>query len=140
MTALHPSPTAISTTAPTIPHWVVAIVLFGALLTAAGGVIALVRPEMLLAPGERMTAAANVYAGYLVSRDLALAGALLAALALRARPTLAGFMWLAALTQGIDTVVDATTGRTWLVPVVFVVGVAFLIGALRLKATAPSNR
>ena len=140
MTELHPSTTATTTTAPTIPRWVAAIVLLGALLTAAGGVIALVHPEMLLGPGEPMNAAASVYAGYLVSRDLALACVLLVTLVLRARPALAGFMWLAALTQGIDAVVDATTGRTSLVPVVVVVGVAFLVGALRLKAAAPAIR
>jgi hypothetical protein len=116
-----------------IPGWVSAIVVLGALLTAAGGIVAQVRPTLLLSAGERMSAAADVYAGYLVSRNLALAIMLVATLLLRARRTLAGLMMLTALIQVIDAIVDAAGGRSTLVPGVLVLGVAFLAGAARLS-------
>jgi hypothetical protein len=120
-----------------LPWWVAIIVILGALLTAAGGLIALFRPEMLLAPGQPMTDAAYVYAGYLISRNLALAAMLLIGLALHTRRgaywALVGLLLLTALVQVLDAVVDATTGRVALVPVVLIVGVAFLVSALRLS-------
>ena len=121
---------------PAIPGWVSAIVVLGALLTAAGGIVAQVRPTLLLSAGERMSAAADVYAGYLVSRNLALAVMLVATLLVRARRTLAGLMVLTALIQVIDAIVDATGGRSTLVPGVLVLGVAFLAGAARLSPRA----
>lgn len=118
------------TSSKAIPWWVGAIVLIGALITAAGGVIALVKPEILT--GAPMNSAAYVYAGYLISRDLGLALALVATLILRMRRELAGLMLLTALIQVIDILVDATTGRLSILPAIIVVGAAFLIGALRL--------
>lgn len=122
--------------APALPWWVATIVILGALLTAAGGLIALVRPELLLAPGQPMSDAAYVYAGYLISRNLALAALLLILLAFHARRgacgALVGLLLLTALVQMLDALVDATTGRVALVPVVLIVGVAFLVSALRL--------
>ncbi|GEM_PF-6969019 len=41
-------------------------------------------------------------------------------------------MLLSALNQFIDVIVDAATGRLFLLPALIIVGVAFLIGALRL--------
>lgn len=120
-----------ATTVP-IPWWVAAIVILGAVLVAAGGLFALVRPETLLEAGDHMNAAANVYAGYLVSRNLALSGMLLAMLVLRARRMLSGLMVLTALVQVTDAVVDATTGRVSLLPIILVFAAAFLIGARRL--------
>ncbi len=121
---------------PPLPRWVTVIVILGALLTAAGGVIALAHPETLLGPGEHMNQAAHVYAGYLVSRNLALAVVLLAVLALGARRALTGLMVYTALAQLIDAVVDAATGRAALLPVVLVFAVAFLVGAARLSGPA----
>lgn len=118
---------------PSIPGWVSTIVVLGALLTAAGGIVAQVRPTLLLSAGERMTAAAEVYAGYLVSRNLALAATLVATLLLRARRALVGLMVLTALIQVIDAIVDAAGGRVTLVPGVLVLAVAFLAGAARLS-------
>jgi hypothetical protein len=121
-----------NSTADRIPWWVVTIVILGALLTASGGILALVRPEMLVGSGVSMNQAASVYAGYLVSRDLALAAMLLATLALRAHRVLAGLMALTVLTQVIDAVVDATTGRTSLLPIILVFAVAYFIAAIRI--------
>lgn len=124
-----------SVTSP-LPRWVTAIVILGALLTAAGGIIALAHPETLLGPGDHMNQAAHVYAGYLVSRNLALAVVLLAVLALRARSALVGLMVYTALAQLIDAIVDAATGRAALLPVVLVFAAAFLVGAARLSGQA----
>ncbi len=123
-------------TSPSLPWWVATIVIIGALLTAAGGIFALVRPETLLEAGQHMNAAAHVYAGYLISRGLALALMLVTLLALRARRMLAGLMVLIALIQVIDAVVDATTGRAALLPIVLVFAAAFLLGATRLFGQA----
>jgi hypothetical protein len=120
-----------STTAE-VAWWIAAIVILGVLLTAAGGILALVHPETLVGSNAPMNQAAYVYAGYLVSRDLALAAMLLATLALRAYRMLAGLMILTVLTQVIDAVVDATTGRLSLVPIIVILAVAFLIGAIRI--------
>jgi len=116
-----------------IPWWVVTIVILGALLTASGGILALVRPDMLVGSGASMNQAAYIYAGYLVSRDLALAAMLLATLALRAYRVLAGLMALTVLTQVIDAIVDATTGRATLLPMILVFAVAYLIAAVRIR-------
>jgi hypothetical protein len=129
----EPRPTA------STPWWVSTIVILGALLTAAGGIIAQVHPALLLRAGDQVTPAAHVYAGYLVSRNLALAVMLLAVLVLRARRVLAGLMVLTAVIQLIDAVVDAAGGRWTLVPGVMVFGVAFLVGAVRLSAL-PDDR
>jgi hypothetical protein len=54
------------------PWWVTAIVILGSLLLIVGAMIALLRPQMLLSPDQPVTPAVRVYAGYLVSRNLAL--------------------------------------------------------------------
>jgi hypothetical protein len=113
-----------------IPWWVATIVILGALLTVTGGILALVRPEILA--GASMNQAAYVYASYLVSRDLALAAMLLATLVLRSYRVLTGLMLLTVLTQMIDAIVDATTGRASLLPAILVFAVAYLIAAARI--------
>jgi hypothetical protein len=122
-----------------ISWWIAAIVIAGILLTAAGGVLALLDPELLVGTGEPMNQAASTYAGYLVSRDLALAVMLLVMLVLQARQVLAGLMILTALTQVIDAVVDATTGRASLLPIILIFALAFLIGAARLLGRLPER-
>lgn len=111
------------------PGWLYACVIVGALLMALGGVIALINPAMLLAPGEPITAGVRVYAGYLVSRNIALAVMLMAMLAVRARRMLCGLMLLTALIQALDAILDARDGRWMLVPGVTVFAVVFLFGA-----------
>jgi hypothetical protein len=119
-----------------IPGWVVAAVILGALLMAMGGVIALVKPAMLVSPFDPINGAVRVYAGYLVSRNLAMATILLVALGLRARSALSILMVLTAFVQLLDAVLDLTEGRWILVPGVAVFAVVFFMGATRLSGHA----
>ncbi len=115
------------------PWWLVASVVVGALLMGAGGLIALLKPAMLVSPGDEITGAVRVYASYLVSRNLALAIMLLLALTLRARRVLGGLMFLTAVIQLLDAGLDAIEGRWPIVPGVLVFGVVFFIGAAWLS-------
>lgn len=112
-----------------IPWWLVATVVIGAVLAAVGGISAIVKPDMLLEPGQSMNDAATLYADYLVSRNIALAIMLLVMLALRARRPLAGLMVFTALVQLFDAVMDIVEGRLALLPILLVYAIAFLIGA-----------
>ena len=111
------------------PGWLYACVIVGALLMALGSVIALVNPGMLLAPGEPITSGVKVFAGYFVSRNIALSVMLLAMLAARARRMLCGLMLLTALVQALDALLDIRDGRYMLVPGVAVFALVFLFGA-----------
>jgi hypothetical protein len=115
------------------PWWLYVIVILGSLLMASGGVIALVNPAMLVAPGAQITDAVRVYAGYLVARNLTLAVMLLVVLALRVRGALGTLMVLTAFIQLFDAVLDITEGRFPLVPGVLVFAVAFFFGASRVS-------
>jgi hypothetical protein len=114
------------------PWWLATIVIIGALLMAAGGIIALVKPAMLLGPYEVINGATRVYAGYLVSRNIALAAMLLFMLAIRARGVLSSLMVLTAFIQLLDADMDILEGRWALVPGVLIYAIAFLVGAARL--------
>jgi hypothetical protein len=116
-----------------LPWWLTATVAVGALLMAAGGAIALAKPAMLVSPADPINEAVRVYAGYLVSRNLALAGLLLVALFMPARRMLSGLMVLTAIIQLLDAGVDAVEGRWAIVPGVLVFGIVFFIGASRLS-------
>src|SRR5579863_9654786 len=61
------------------------IAAFGALMLIAGALIALFHPAMLVSPRDEINGAVHTYAGYLASRNLALAIVLLAALSLGAK-------------------------------------------------------
>ncbi|MEO7060600.1 MAG: hypothetical protein ABI083_12835 [Lapillicoccus sp.] len=113
------------------------VVLVIAGLTAAGGVIAAVDPGMLIGTAAPETRATYVYAGYLVSRNLALAVALVALLALRARRMLAGALLLTALIQILDIVVDAATGRLALVPGLVVLTAALFAATVKASPEPP---
>jgi len=115
-----------------IPRWASVIVILGALLMAAGAIIALVHPAMMVSPGADINVAARVYAGYLVSRNLAIAMMLLVLLALRARAVLGGFMVLTGLIQVLDIGMDAVEGRWGLIPGILVFALVFLMGASRV--------
>jgi hypothetical protein len=120
------------------PAWLYVSVIVGAMLMGLGGVIALVKPGLLLGPGEVISSGVRVYAGYLVSRNLALAGMLLVLLFLRARQMLIGMMFLTGLIQMFDAVLDGFEGRWPIVPGVVVFAVVFFLGAQRLsKKTQP---
>lgn len=107
--------------------WLVAIVVLGAVLTAAGGLLAL-HPA-----GEHLNTAGQNYADYFLTRNLALAVLLLLMLALRARRVLAGLMILTALIQTLDAITATTTGRLGLVPIDLAFSAAFLISAAHLS-------
>ena len=105
------------------------IVLFGAVLLAFGAFLAIFNPALLVGRDEQMNNSARVFAGYLFSRNFALAVLLAGALALRARRVLGGFVTLTALIQFVDAAVDCYEQRWAVVPIVVLLGVAFLTAA-----------
>lgn len=107
--------------------WLVSLVVLGAALTAAGGLLA-IHPL-----GEHLNNAGQNYADYFLTRNLAMAVMLLLMLALRARRTLTGLMLLTALIQCLDAITASLTGRWGLVPIDLVFAVAFLLGAAHLS-------
>jgi hypothetical protein len=111
------------------PALVRVIVLLGAALLALGALLALFNPALLVGKGEPMNNAARVFAGYLASRNLSLATLLAVTLALRARKGLGSLITLTALIQFVDAAVDCYEQRWAIVPVVVVLGLAFLMGA-----------
>lgn len=115
------------------PWWLSASVILGALLMASGALIALVNPAMLVSAGAEINVAARVYAGYLVSRNLALAAMLLVMLGLRARGPLGSLMLLTACIQLLDAGMDCFEGRWTVVPGVLVFAIVFFIGAARIS-------
>ena len=128
----HPNSSAVSRRGP-LPWWIFLVVVLGALLMAAGGVIALVRPGMLVSPHDDINGAVHIYAGYLVSRNLALATMLLAMLTLRARSALGNLMVLTAFIQFLDVGIDCLEGRWAVVPGVLIFGLIFFMGAARIS-------
>src|SRR5277367_4255863 len=88
------------------PWWLQAIVLLGALLMAAGALIALLNPAMLVSPHDEINAAVHIYAGYLFSRNVALAILLVVSMIASARGTLNALVLLTAFIQLLDAVVD----------------------------------
>jgi len=125
---------ASSLVAPTsaIPIWIRIVVSLGALLTAAGAVLALVRPAMLVSPQAQITEAVRIYAGYLVSRNLAIAILLITLLMLRAKRPLSNLMVLVAFIQFLDVCIDLAEGRWTIVPGVLAFGILFLVAASHL--------
>jgi hypothetical protein len=71
----QPMKTANASPAATAPiaWWLRAVVILGALLMAAGTVLALIRPAMFVSPHDEINEAVHIYAGYLASRNMALA-------------------------------------------------------------------
>jgi hypothetical protein len=125
--------TAIEVSREPIAWWVQLIVVLGAILTATGAVIALIYPAMLVSPHNEINGAARIFAGYFAARNLGLAGALLALLALRAKRALGYILALAGFIQLIDTAIDCVERRWPIVPGVFILGVVFLFAAARLR-------
>jgi hypothetical protein len=115
------------------PWWVNAMVIIGALLFGAGGIIALIRPEMLVSPHVEVNSAVRVYAGYLVSRNVALAIMLVVTWVSGARQALSRLMAFAGLVQLFDAGLDAAEGRMMLVPGVIALGALFFFAAARLS-------
>ncbi len=115
------------------PWWINIAVVMGALLMLAGGVIAVVRPVMLVSPHDEINGAVHIYAGYLASRNIALAVLLLMMLSLRARIALSNLMVLTAFIQLLDAGIDCVEGRWPIVPGVLVFGLVFWLAAARLR-------
>lgn len=118
-----------------IPWWVWAVVVISALLSSAGAIIALIHPAMLVGPRAEINEAARIFAGYLVARNLTLAGALVALLVLRARRALGQLLVLVGVIQLVDAVIDGLEGRWTIAPGVLVLGIVFLLAAGRLTGT-----
>ena len=136
----HQREASVGTSAPlrsdetaSLPGWVSASIILGALLMAAGAMIALIHPALLVSPDAEIKEAARVYAGYLASRNLALAAMLLGMLAVRARSVLGSLMLLTAFIQLLDAGMDGLEGRWALVPGVLLFAMVFFIGAARLS-------
>ena len=134
---LERSTTSATAPSPVIPRWVAVTASLGILLLAAGAMIALVQPSLLLAPDDQVTHGVRVYGDYLFSRNLAVAVLLTAALVAQARPVLAALMALTALIQLLDIVLDAATARWVLIPGLLVFAAAFTLGATRLTDQLP---
>jgi hypothetical protein len=116
-----------------IPWWLQAIVLLGALLMAAGALIALLNPAMLVSPHDEINAAVHIYAGYLFSRNAALAILLVTSMLFRSKGTLNTLILLTAFIQLLDAAVDCMEGRWVIVPGVVVFGLLFLLASARLS-------
>jgi hypothetical protein len=116
-----------------IPLWVSVFVVAGGLLMTLGGVIALVKPSMLMSPIDEVTNGVKIYAGYLVARNLALGLFLPLLLVLRARRALASMMVLVGVIQILDVIMDCIEGRWAIVPGVLVLGILYLIAAARVS-------
>ncbi len=118
---------------PSLPLWVRAVVVLGAVLMATGAVLAFVRPQMLVSPHDEINGAVRIYADYLTSRNLTIASMLLAALAIRARNMLHSLILLTGFVQTLDAVVDIAEGRWVIVPGVAVLAILFFLAAARLS-------
>jgi hypothetical protein len=123
-----------------IPFWSKLIVIIGAFLIAMGGVLALAHPASLVSSHVEINDAVRVYAGYLVSRNLAMAFLLIALLTLHAKRSLSQLMVLVALIQFLDACIDCWEGRWMLVPGVLLICVLFLIGAMQLSGHRPWSK
>ena len=122
-----------------LPWWVSTIVVVCALLMAMGAVLALVNPGMLASPGETINGAVRVYAGYVFSRNLAVAAMLLATMITGSRRGLVSMMILTAVIQVLDAVMDCFEARWSLVPGVLVLAFLLLLGARSLNRCAGSE-
>jgi hypothetical protein len=100
---------------------------------AAGALIALLNPAMLVSPHDEINAAVHVYAGYLFSRNAALAILLMGSLLLRSKAVLNTLILLTAFIQLLDAVVDCVEGRWLVAPGVAVFGLLFFLAAARLS-------
>jgi hypothetical protein len=123
----------VRTASAALPWWLQIIVLLGAFLMATGALIALLNPAMLVSPGAEINAAVHIYAGYLFSRNAALAILLVVSMILRARGILNTLVLLTALIQLLDAVVDCMEGRWIIVPGVLIFSMLFFFASARLS-------
>lgn len=118
-----------------VPIWIGIVAVLGAILTAAGAVIALVNPAMLVSPHDAINNAVHVYAGYLFSRNLVIAVMLVALLIFGARRALSQLLVLVGLIQLADAFVDVVEARWAVASGVLILGILFLVAATRLAST-----
>ncbi len=118
------------------PLWVNVLVVLGAVLTAAGAVIALLQPAMLVGPHAEISDAVRVYAGYLTARNFTLAVMLLVLLALGARRALGNLTAILGLIQIADFMLDCYESRWTVAPGVLVLGILLLLAASRISGGA----
>ena len=123
-----PTPTA------AIPGWLRTVVILGALLMAIGAVLAVIHPAMLVSPHDEINGAVHIYAGYLASRNLAMAILLIVLLSLSAKRALSNLMFLVALIQLLDACIDCAEARWPIIPGVLILGLIFLFAAAKLSS------
>jgi hypothetical protein len=109
------------------------VVIAGALLSAMGGVLALIKPAMMAAPGDAINGAVHIYAGYFAARSFAVALLLLVLLGIGARRALAHMMLLFVLIQLFDAAMDCAEARWTILPGVLILGTLFALGAQRVS-------
>jgi hypothetical protein len=116
-----------------IAWWVRLVVILAALLTAVGAIIALVNPIILASPQDQINGAVHIYAGYMAARNLAIAFALVALLAMGARRALGYLMLLVGLIQFLDGCIDAFEARWAIAPGVLILALIFFASGVRLS-------
>lgn len=116
-----------------IPVWPRVIVGLGIVLLAAGAIIALVHPILLVSPHDQINEATRIYAGYLASRNMALALMLFLTMFLRANKALNALVLLTAAIQLFDIGMDISEGRWAVLPGVIILGVLFAVASARIS-------
>ena len=119
-----------------VPAWANVVVVIYAILMAAGGVVAMVKPELLVGPHAQINDAVRTYAGYLTARNLTLAVMLLVLLVMGARRALGNLVAALGLIQLVDCCVDCAEARWTVAPGVLVLGILLLVAAARLSGSA----
>ena len=113
---------------------VTVVVIAGAAVVLAGGLLAWFNPGQLLPPNTPIGTGTHLYAARMAARALPLGLALLLLLALRARKMLAGLLVLVAVIE-VGDCVSAVVYRDWvelpgaLVTVAFIWAASALLGA-----------
>jgi hypothetical protein len=89
---------------------------------------------MLVSPHDEINGAVHIYAGYLASRNLAMAILLIVLLSLSAKRALSNLMVLVALIQLLDACIDCAEARWPVLPGVLILGLIFLVAGAKLSS------
>lgn len=119
-----------------VPVWANVVVILCAILMGLGAVIALLKPEMLVAPHAEINAAVRTYAGYLTARNGTLAIMLLVLLVVGARRALGNLVAVVGFIQFMDFCVDCAEARWTVAAGVLVLGTLLLMAASRISGSA----
>jgi hypothetical protein len=109
------------------------VAVLGALLLITGALIALFHPIMLVSAQDEINGAVHIYAGYLASRNLAMAIMLLAALGFAAKRLLNNLLLLVSLVQFLDALIDVVEGRLPVAIGVMILAVLFSAASASLS-------